>query len=100
MRTSQAPEGLLHALLLDGSGGARALNWEDINSWTPEQLSTGDVLSMVAAIFLPLGFFTGLMDINVGGMPGVEDNGAFWVVGLCVAVMLVLAALFRWKRWL
>ena len=35
------------------------------------------VLSIVAAIFLPLSFFTGLMGINVGGMPGVEDCLAF-----------------------
>jgi hypothetical protein len=29
--------------------------------------------TIVAAIFLPLGFFTGLMGIKVGGMPGVES---------------------------
>jgi len=49
---------------------------------------------------LPLGFFTGLMGINVGGMPGVEDSGAFWVVvGLCVGLSLLLAAVFRWRNW-
>lgn len=59
------------------------------------------VFTVVATIFLPLGFFTGLMGINVGGMPGVDDEGAFWiVVGLCVALMGGLAALFRWNRWL
>ncbi len=59
------------------------------------------VFTVVATIFLPLGFFTGLMGINVGGMPGVEDEGAFWiVVGLCVVLMGGLAALFRWNRWL
>ena len=58
------------------------------------------VLSVVAAIFLPLGFFTGLMGINVGGMPGVEDPAAFWmVVGLCVAFSVLLAAVFRWRKW-
>ena len=58
------------------------------------------VLSIVAAIFLPLGFFTGLMGINVGGMPGVEDPAAFWmVVGLCVAFSVLLAAVFRWRKW-
>jgi zinc transporter len=59
------------------------------------------VLSIVAAIFLPLGFFTGLMGINVGGMPGVEDGAAFWVVvGMCVGLMLILGVIFRWKKWL
>lgn len=33
------------------------------------------VLSMVAAIFLPLVFLTGLLGINVGGIPGAEYKG-------------------------
>jgi zinc transporter len=59
------------------------------------------LLSLVAALFLPLGFFTGLMGINVGGMPGVENESAFWVVagGCFVAAVLVLVA-FRLRRWL
>lgn len=59
------------------------------------------VFTVVATIFLPLGFFTGLMGINVGGMPGVEEDMAFWfVVFLCVGLTAALAALFRWNRWL
>lgn len=38
------------------------------------------VLSVIAAIFLPLGFLTGLLGINVGGIPGTESESAFWVV--------------------
>ncbi|WP_375202975.1 zinc transporter ZntB [Hyphococcus sp.] len=59
------------------------------------------VLSVVAAIFLPLGFLTGLFGINVGGMPGVESASAFWiVVGLCVLIGVGLLAYFRMKKWL
>ncbi|MGB3795243.1 MAG: zinc transporter ZntB [Alteraurantiacibacter sp.] len=59
------------------------------------------LLTIVAGIFLPLGFITGLLGINVGGMPGVEDGDAFWiVVGLCGAILMVQLALFwKWK-WL
>ena len=59
------------------------------------------MLTIVAGIFLPLGFLTGLMGINVGGMPGVEDSHAFWVVvGICLSVMAVQLFLFwKWK-WL
>ncbi len=62
---------------------------------------TNYLLTIVAAIFLPLGFLTGLLGINVGGMPGVDDPTAFWVVvGLCSAILCVQLALF-WKwRWL
>jgi len=59
------------------------------------------VLSVVAAIFLPLGFLTGLFGINVGGMPGVESPVAFWfVVAACGVIGIVLLALFRMKKWL
>ncbi|WP_271079507.1 CorA family divalent cation transporter [Aurantiacibacter sp. MUD61] len=59
------------------------------------------LLTIVAGIFLPLGFITGLLGINVGGMPGVNDGDAFWVVvGLCCAILAVQLVLFwKWK-WL
>jgi zinc transporter len=79
-----------------------ALAQEELLSVVSEQMNERMyVLSLVAAIFLPLGFFTGLMGINVGGMPGVESNDAFWViVAICISVMLALAVVFRWKKWL
>ena len=79
-----------------------ALAQEELLSAVSEQMNERMyVLSIVAAIFLPLGFFTGLMGINVGGMPGVEDGEAFWVVvAMCVGLMLVLGVVFRLKKWL
>ncbi|MEM8771081.1 MAG: zinc transporter ZntB [Pseudomonadota bacterium] len=59
------------------------------------------ILSVVAAIFLPLGFLTGLFGINVGGMPGVENTAAFWVVvASCIAIGGALVVLFRILDWL
>ena len=79
-----------------------ALAQEELSGTVSEQMNERMyVLSIVAAIFLPLGFFTGLMGINVGGMPGVEDGEAFWVVvAMCVGLMLVLGVVFRLKKWL
>jgi len=58
------------------------------------------VLSIVAAIFLPLGFLTGLFGINVGGMPGVENDQAFWILCLvCVAFFVLIGGLFRFLKW-
>lgn len=59
------------------------------------------MLTIVAGIFLPLSFLTGLLGINVGGVPGMNDPLAFWdVVGLCSAIFAVLLFLFwKWK-WL
>lgn len=78
-----------------------ALVQEELTSLLSEQMNKRMyVLSVVAAVFLPLGFFTGLMGINVGGMPGVEDQHAFWVVvGLSVGLSVLLMAVFRWRKW-
>lgn len=57
------------------------------------------MLTIVAGIFLPLSFLTGLLGINVGGMPGADHDMAFWiVVSLCGAIMAMQLFLFwRWK---
>lgn len=47
------------------------------------------VLSVVAAIFLPLGLLTGLLGINVGGIPGASNPWAFSIV---VGVLLIIGA--------
>jgi zinc transporter len=58
------------------------------------------MLSVVAAIFLPLGFLTGLLGISVGGIPGSETANAFFI--FCIIVVAVIGsqiALFKYLRW-
>tara|TARA_R110002124_G_scaffold249097_2_gene414229 strand:+ start:125 stop:1087 length:963 start_codon:yes stop_codon:yes gene_type:complete len=58
------------------------------------------LLSIVAAIFLPLGFLTGLFGVNVAGMPGVTEPLAFWfLVGASVLVGIALYLMFKLTRW-
>ncbi|KFZ31434.1 magnesium transporter [Pseudidiomarina salinarum] len=45
-------------------------------------------LSMVAGIFLPITFLSGVFGINIGGMPGVDNDNAFWIFS---GVMVVIA---------
>jgi zinc transporter len=55
---------------------------------------------VIAAIFLPLGFLTGLLGINLGGMPGAENPDAFWVFsGLLVAVVSLQIWIFKKLDW-
>ena len=57
-------------------------------------------LAMVSLVFLPLGLLTGLLGINVGGMPGAENSGAFWVVcGMLLVISLAIGAALRVARW-
>ncbi|MCB9983871.1 MAG: zinc transporter ZntB [Rhodospirillales bacterium] len=58
------------------------------------------ILSVIAAIFLPLGFLTGLLGINVGGIPGAEYSGAFYV--FCAILTVLVAgqvAFFKSQKW-
>jgi zinc transporter len=58
-------------------------------------------LSVIAGIFLPLSFITGLLGINVGGMPGIENTHAFWMTcGLLVLVLVGEVVLFRRLKWI
>jgi zinc transporter len=57
-------------------------------------------LSVVAAIFLPLGFLTGLLGINIGGIPGSENNQAFAIFcGLLVGVVALQIVIFKKMKW-
>lgn len=57
-------------------------------------------LSVISAVFLPLGFLTGLMGINLGGMPGADAPNAFWFFsgGLGVMLVALLGLLWRFRR--
>ncbi len=58
------------------------------------------ILSVIAAIFLPLGFLTGLLGINVGGIPGADNSVAFlWFCGLLSAIVGFQIWWFKRKRW-
>ena len=75
---------------------------EELMSRLSEKMNhTMYVLSIVAAVFLPLGFLTGLLGINVGGIPGSEYNGAFLVFCLIlVAIVIIQIWIFKRNKWL
>jgi zinc transporter len=77
------------------------LREEFLGQLAQEQNSRMYVLSVVAAIFLPLTFVTGLLGMNVGGLPGLESPRGFagsLVIMVLAAVGLVV--FFRSKKWL
>jgi zinc transporter len=75
---------------------------EELGNRLSEQLNSRMyVLSVVAAIFLPLGFLTGLFGINVGGIPMAENPQGFIDIVLMLLLITGLqVVLFRWRRWL
>jgi len=71
------------------------------NRVAQEQNTRMYLLSVVAAIFLPLTFVTGLLGMNVAGLPGVDYAPAFMIsVGCMGAIAAALLTYFRWRRWI
>ena len=57
------------------------------------------LLSIVAAVFLPLGFFTGLLGIYVGGLTGVDNSAVFLFVSLiCVTFSVIILGLLKYLK--
>jgi len=74
---------------------------ELVNRLSDQLNSRMYVLSIIAAIFLPLGFFTGLLGINVGGIPGEKSPWAFTIfIGLLILVVVLQLWIFKRKKWL
>ena len=70
------------------------------NRLTEQQNVRMYVLSIVAAIFLPLGFLTGLLGINVGGIPGAKNPHAFLAFVLfLITVVTAQIIYFRIRKW-
>ena len=87
---------------LDLARDRAAITQEELNNRLSEQMNKAMyVLSIVAAIFLPLGLLTGLLGINVGGIPGSENKWAFLMVTFfLILIALVLLGIFRRIKWL
>ncbi|HEX2794940.1 MAG TPA: CorA family divalent cation transporter [Croceicoccus sp.] len=55
---------------------------------------------MVATLFMPLTFLTGLLGMNVAGIPRADHPLSFAaVVMLCAVILVIQLALFKRWRW-
>jgi zinc transporter len=59
------------------------------------------LLAIISGLFLPLGFLTGLLGVNLGGIPGADSDTAFaFFLGGLSVVTAGLVYLLKRKRWL
>ena len=93
-----------HVEDLDGVRERAIIIQDEISNQLSEQMNrTMYRLSVIAAIFLPLGFITGLLSMNLIGVPipGSHSPWAFLVVCIFLAFVGGLAVLiFRRLKWL
>jgi len=77
------------------------LQEELMNRIAQEQNARMYILSIVAAIFLPISFITGLFGMNVAGLPGLEEPMAFSIVAFGMGVIVTgIIVYFRTRKWL
>jgi zinc transporter len=86
---------------LDAVRDRAAVVQEELANRLSEQMNNRMyVLSLVAAVFLPLGFLTGLLGINVGGIPGSDNPLGFeWVIGFLIVLVSLQVWIFKRKKW-
>lgn len=87
---------------LDAARDRAAVTQEELSSRVAEGANQRlYVLSIMTAVFLPLGFVCSLLGVNIGGVPFQREDLAFWVLcalfGIGVALQLWL---FRKRGWL
>jgi zinc transporter len=87
---------------LDAARDRAAVTQEELQSKIGEATNRRlYVLSILTAVFLPLGFVCSLLGVNVGGVPLQHADWAFWA--LCGAFVAIVAAqlwFFRRRGWL
>jgi len=78
-----------------------ALIHETLTDLRAEQIDQRSlVIAIVAMVFLPLTFLTGLLGMNVAGIPFAHEPWAFaGVTGVCLVMALAIALYFVNKHW-
>lgn len=79
-----------------------ALTHETLTDLRAEQLDQRSLtIAIVAMVFLPLTFLTGLLGMNVAGIPFAHEPWAFWgVVAMCVVMAVAIAGYFLRRHWI
>ena len=85
---------------LDAARERAAVISEELAAAASERMNrTMYVLSLVSTVFLPLGFVTGLLGVNIAGIPGTESPFAFELLagGLIVLALFEVLLFRRWR---
>lgn len=86
---------------LDAGVARTAVLADEINNLMAEATNRRAYqMSVMALLFLPASFLTGLFGINLGGMPGAESPAAFWIFsGSLLALAVGLGVWLKHRRW-
>ena len=98
-RAAEYPDRLISAL--DSSHQRVTLILDQLAKRSDARLARAmHKLTIVGTVFLPLSFVTGLLGINVAGIPDSHNPVGFWLVCAFLLVVAIGAiALIRWRKW-
>nr|WP_282553249.1 zinc transporter ZntB [Providencia sneebia] len=82
---------------LDGFVSRTAIMSDEITNMMTEMMNRRIyTMSLLAMIFLPTTFLTGLFGVNLGGIPGNEFRFAFSL--FCILLAVLIGTVFWWMR--
>nr|WP_299240502.1 zinc transporter ZntB [uncultured Halomonas sp.] len=71
--------------------------WSEHNEQLNERMY---MLAIITTVFLPLSFLTGLLGINVGGIPGADNPYGFMMfIGITLVLGIAVMGLLKRKHW-
>ncbi len=86
---------------LDASIARTSLLADETNALMTEAMNRRTyIMSLFAMVFLPLSFFTGLLGVNLGGIPGNTSPWGF--IGFCLLLLAIAGSILLWlklRRW-
>lgn len=78
-----------------------AVAHEELTDLRAEKIDARSLfIAIIAMIFLPLTFITGLLGMNVAGIPYAQHPHAFWwVTAGCLALAILIIGWFAMRKW-
>ena len=101
-RVGETADDMMRAIEeLDAARDRAAVTQEELGTRVAEASNQRlYVLSIITAIFLPLGFVCSLLGVNVGGVPLQKDDWAFWALcGLFASGVALQLWIFCKRGW-
>ena len=82
---------------LDASIARTSLLADEINALMTEAMNRRTyIMSLFAMVFLPLSFFTGLLGVNLGGIPGADSPWGF--LNFCLLLLTIAGGILLWLK--